>query len=443
MAFSVMRARLAGRVGLRATQSKSIRVFSASPAFEFGGWWNKVEMGPKDPILGVSEAFKADTDEKKLNLGVGAYRNDSGKPVVLPAVLEAQDRVNAKYSQGQDNEYAPISGSPSFTKLSVELAYGKDSEDIKNGNVSAIQTLSGTGALRLIGEYISRFANAGTAQRPTVFLPNPTWGNHFPIFQDAGLPTDTYRYYDPNTKGLDFDGMVQDIQSMDAGSVVLLHACAHNPTGVDPTPAQWAGISTAAKEAGVFVIFDCAYQGFASGDCDRDVTAIRQFVADGHRVALCQSFAKNFGLYGQRVGCLSVLCDSAEERAKVDSQLKILARPIYSSPPLHGARIVEEILSDDALTVQWKGEVKEMAQRIIHMRTLLADGLKEQGSVHDWSHVTDQIGMFCFSGLTPDQVDKLTDDWHIYMTKNGRISMAGVTSENVSYLAEAVHAVTK
>jgi aspartate aminotransferase len=276
-----------------------------------------------------------------------------------------------------------------------------------------------------------------------VYVPNPTWSNHFQVFGDCGLNVKTYRYYDPKTIGLDLNGMLSDLKAAPSGSVILLHAAAHNPTGVDPSQDQWRQISDACKAAGHFVLFDSAYQGFASGDPVRDAFAVRHFVAEGHQIALAQSFAKNFGLYGQRVGALTFLGSNAEEAARMESQLKILARATYSNPPIHGARIVDIILSDAALTKQWHGEVKEMADRIIRMRSLLYNNLQQLGSTKKWNHITDQIGMFCYSGLSPEQVDRMTNEFHVYLTRNGRISMAGVTSKNVGYLAEAIHAVSK
>jgi len=274
-------------------------------------------------------------------------------------------------------------------------------------------------------------------------VPNPTWGNHFPIYQHAGLEVQTYRYWDQKTLGIDMKGLLEDLKSKPAGSVVLLHACAHNPTGVDPTPEQWREISKACKDAKHFVLFDNAYQGFASGDTERDVAAVRQFIDDGHLIALCQSFAKNFGLYGERIGNFSILCKDADEATRVESQLKIIARAIYSNPPLHGARIVATVLNDPKLKAMWQTEIEQMSGRIIKMRTLLRDNLKNVGSKKNWDHITNQIGMFSYTGVTPEQCDVLTNKYHIYLTRNGRISMAGVNTGNVRYLAEAFHAVTK
>lgn len=412
-------------------QTRSFSVASAA------GRWSHVEMGPKDPILGVSEAFKADPSPEKMNLGVGAYRDDNGKPVVLPSVKEAQNRIN---DANMDNEYAPIVGSQRFVDLSLNLAYGADCPAVVNKEIVGLQALSGTGSLRLLASFI---ASQWSGERPTCYMSNPTWGNHFPIFQHAGLKTSTYTYYDPSTIGFDKDGMIKSILEAPSNSVFVLHASAHNPTGIDPTPAQWKEISAAMKEKGHFCAFDAAYQGFASGDCDKDVESLRIFLEDGHKICLLQSFAKNFGLYGHRIGTFSVMCADAEEKARVESQVKILARALWSNPPIQGARIVQTVLDDPVLKPQWYSEVKGMADRIIRMRDLLKEGLLAEGSTKNWDHVTDQIGMFCFSGMTPEMVDKLASDHHIYMTRNGRISMAGVTSKNVGPLAKAMHIVTK
>ena len=393
--------------------------------------WNHVPEGPKDPILGVSEAFRADSDSRKLNLGVGAYRDDNGKPVVLPSVLEASKMI---VDQKMNNEYSPIEGDSEFVKLAVKLAFGESVPTL-----AAVQSLSGTGALRIIGTFIARYR----LDTPTVLVPNPTWGNHHNIFNDSGLPTKTYRYYHPETKGLDFEGMMEDLRNAPSESPVILHAAAHNPTGVDPTHEQWKEISSVCKEKNHFVIFDSAYQGFASGDPDTDAFSVRQFVKDGHDIALAQSFAKNFGLYGHRVGVASLIVADKKQQSAVTSQFKIIARPMYSNPPIQGSRIVKLILSDPALKLQWMGEVDGMASRIISMRTKLRTELEALGSTVSWEHITNQIGMFCFSGLTPEQVQVLRRDHHIYMTSNGRISMAGVTSDSISYLAKAIHEVTK
>jgi len=255
------------------------------------------------------------------------------------------------------------------------------------------------------------------------------------------LTVEKYRYYNKDTIGLDFEGMVADIKGAPKGSIFLLHACAHNPTGVDPTPEQWKEISEAVKSGSHYAFFDMAYQGFASGDTDKDAFPVRHFVEQGHNICLAQSFAKNMGLYGERAGAFSIVCADAEEKKRVDSQVKILVRPLYSNPPVHGARIASEILNDKALNKQWLGEVKGMADRIITMRALLKKELENLGSKHDWSHITSQIGMFAYTGLNPEQMDKLAKEHSVYATKDGRISVAGITSGNVKRLAAAIHAV--
>jgi len=276
-----------------------------------------------------------------------------------------------------------------------------------------------------------------------VYLPNPTWGNHNTIFQDSGFQCKTYRYYDDNTCGLDFKGFLEDVKNAPAQSLFLFHACAHNPTGVDPNLQQWGELSKVAKDKGHFIFFDLAYQGFASGSPEKDVAPVRLFIKDGHNVAIAQSFAKNFGLYGERAGSLSFLTANEKEALAVESQLKILVRPMYSNPPITGARIVSTILADAKLNAQWRGEVDKMAKRISGMRSSLVDNLKNLGSKKDWSHITNQIGMFSYTGLKPEQVDKMTKDFHVYLVRNGRISIAGITPGNVGHLAKAMHEVTK
>uniref|UniRef100_A0AAZ3PFV5 Aspartate aminotransferase n=1 Tax=Oncorhynchus tshawytscha TaxID=74940 RepID=A0AAZ3PFV5_ONCTS len=379
-------------------------------------WWSEVQMGPPDPILGVSEAYKRDTNPKKMNLGVGAYRDDQGKPYVLSCVRKAEAQIAAKKL---DKEYLAIGGLGDFTKACAKLALGDNNEVIKSGR--------------------SRFHT----EARDVYLPKPSWGNHTPIFRDAGMQLKAYTYYDPKTCGFDFQGALNDISKIPEKSIIMLHACAHNPTGVDPRPEQWKEIANLVKKRNLLVFFDMAYQGFASGDIDRDAWAVRYFIEQGHNIVLSQSFAKNMGLYGERVGGFTVVCKDAEEAKRVESQLKILIRPIYSNPPMNGARIAATILNTPDLYKEWLGEVHGMANRIITMRELLVANLKKEGSTQNWQHVIDQIGMFCFTGLKPEQVARLTKEFSVYMTKDGRISMAGVTSGNVGYLAQGIHAVTK
>jgi len=412
---------------------------SAAPcltAARNSSFWSGVEMGPPDAILGVTEAFKKDNNPKKMNLGVGAYRDDNGQPFVLPSVRQAEQNVIAAKL---NKEYAPITGESDFCKEAAKLAFGADSPVLKDSRNVTVQGISGTGSLRIGAEFISKH----WPTNKTIFLPKPTWGNHTPIFKFAGFNVGGYTYYDPTTCGLNFSGAMEDIKNIPEGSVIMLHACAHNPTGVDPTPEQWKEISALVKQKNLLPYFDMAYQGFASGDVDRDAFALRHFIADGHNVLLSQSFAKNMGLYGERVGAFTVVCADGDEAARVESQIKILIRPMYSNPPRHGARIATEVMTNPELREQWLKDVKFMADRIISMRTQLRDGLAKNGSSRDWKHITEQIGMFAFTGMTPEQVEKITKDFSVYLTKDGRISIAGITSGNVGHLAEAMAAVTK
>ncbi|PWN87674.1 hypothetical protein FA10DRAFT_273003 [Acaromyces ingoldii] len=401
-----------------------------------GSTWAHVQSGPPDPILGVTEAFKRDQDPRKINLGVGAYRDENGKPYVLPSVRKAEELI---LSQKGDKEYLPITGLADFTKNAAKLAYGADSKPLLEDRIAITQSISGTGALRIGGAFLQRHY----PHSKTIYLPTPSWGNHTPTFRDSGLEVKQYRYYNKDTVGLDLEGLLADLRAAPNQSIILLHACAHNPTGVDPTHEQWKQIADVMREKDHFPFFDMAYQGFASGDTDRDAYAVRYFVEQGFQIALSQSFAKNMGLYGERVGAFSLVTADADEKARVDSQIKILVRPLYSNPPVHGARIAGSILADAALNKQWLGEVKGMADRINGMRTqlrgLLVDDL---GSKQNWDHITNQIGMFAFLGINPGQVDKLISEHHVYLTKDGRISVAGITPHNVKHLAQSLHSVT-
>jgi len=394
-----------------------------------------IPQGAPDAILGIAQAFRESDMPNKVNLAVGAYRDDGGVPFVLPSVREAEKRLLAR---GEKKEYLPIDGLPSFKDRALGFAYGEDCAALKEGRVAGVQTLSGTGACRIAGEFYARFLPEGTA----VYVSDPTWGNHIPIMELAGLEVKRYRYLNRATNGLDYEGYLADIEAAPAGSVFLLHACAHNPTGVDPTPEQWRKISRTILNKGHHVLLDCAYQGFASGDAEADAFAIRLFLDEGHSLLLAQSFAKNFGLYGERVGTLSVACADADAAARVLSQLKLIVRPMYSSPPLHGALIVDEVLGDEQLREQYYAECAAMAERIGEMRRRLKDELVAAGSTHDWTHVTDQIGMFAFTGMDAAMCDELTEVHGIFLTRDGRISIAGCNSGNIASIAKAIHSVT-
>lgn len=349
--------------------------------------WGDIPMGPPDAILGIAQNFRACTDERKVNVCVGAYRDEKGNPWVLPSVRAAEEKM---VSANENKEYLPIEGDQAFVEKAIKFAYGADAPFDR---IAGVQTLSGTGACRIGGKFLATFYPG----KP-IFLPVPTWGNHHKIFAECGLDVQTYRYYDRSTNRLDLNGMIADLEDAPDGSIILLHACAHNPTGCDPSSDQWKVLMDLIKTKGHLVFFDSAYQGFASGDAEADAQALRNVVREGLPVLLAQSFAKNFGLYGERCGTLSVVCKDAEQKEVLMSQLRCIIRPMYSSPPKHGSSIVRTVLSDSDLTSQYYEECSHMAERIQSMRTRLVDAIKEAGSTHDWSHVTEQIGMFAYTG---------------------------------------------
>ncbi|CAL5428999.1 unnamed protein product [Camellia sinensis] len=390
-----------------------------------------ITMAPPDPILGVSEAFKADTNEMKLNLGVGAYRTEELQPYVLNVVKKAE---NLMLEKGENKEYLPIEGLAAFNKATAELLFGADNPVIEQQRVATVQGLSGTGSLRLAAALIERYFPGAK-----VVISSPTWGNHKNIFNDARVPWSEYRYYDPKTVGLDFDGMISDIKAAPEGSFVLLHGCAHNPTGIDPTPKQWEKIADVIQEKNHIPFFDVAYQGFASGSLDADASSVRLFAARGMELLVAQSYSKNLGLYAERIGAINVLCSSADAATRVKSQLKRLARSMYSNPPIHGAKIVANVVGTPTLFNEWKEEMEMMAGRIKSVRQILFDSLSAKDkSGKDWSFILKQIGMFSFTGLNQTQSDNMTNKWHVYMTKDGRISLAGLSSAKCEYLADAI-----
>jgi len=395
--------------------------------------WDNVPQGPPDAILGIAQAFRACQDPKKVNVCVGAYRTAEGLPWVLPSVRIAEERM--LLNRNENKEYLPIEGDQEYVEKALTFAYGIDAP---LDRIAGVQTLSGTGACRVGGEFLAAF----TPFQKIIYIPDPSWGNHHKIFKECGLQTETYRYYDRSKNGLDFEGMVEDIRNAPTGSIILLHACAHNPTGCDPTPDQWKQIYQTILDRQHIAFFDSAYQGFASGDSEQDASALRNAVKAGLPVLLAQSFAKNFGLYGERAGTLSVVAGNAQQKDLILSQLKCIIRPMYSSPPRHGSSIVKTVLNDPDLTSQYYDECASMAKRILDMRTKLVTKLHEVGSQHDWSHVTHQIGMFAFTGMSPEMCDQLTSEYSIYLTRDGRISIAGLNDNNLEYVAKAVHAVT-
>jgi len=393
-----------------------------------------VQLAPTDAILGLATAFKEDAFKQKANLGVGAYRTEAGKPWPLPSVKTAELQV--VNDPALDKEYVPIDGLPNHKKPVQELIFS--AAEIESGRVATAQTLSGTGSLQMIGQFLK-----GVLHTKAIHVPNPTWGNHPAIFARAGLECKKYTYYKPETRGFDFDGMMKALNEIPAGDAVLLHACAQNPTGVDPTDEQWKAIVECVKARRVIPVIDNAYQGYATGSLEKDNTAQKLFENSGLQYFIAQSFAKNFGLYGERVGYVHVRCSTKDEANSVLSQIKILIRQAYSSPPRHGAAIVNKILSDAALKKQWLEELTLMSNRVVQMRTALRSAIEKKGTPGTWNHITDQIGMFSFTGLEIPQSERMVKEFHIYMTKDGRISMAGLNPSNVDYVAASIDAVVR
>ena len=417
-----------------------------------------VPQAPEDPLFGLMAAYRADTFDKKVDLGIGAYRDDNAKPWVLPVVkkvfvllkmlrnpltIHFQADEILRNDPALNHEYLPIAGLATFTSAAAKLILGADSPALSEKRTTSIQTISGTGAVHLGALFLSKFYPG----KPTVYFSNPTWANHNQIFSNVHLPIQTYPYFSKSTKGLDFAGMKKAIGDAPDHSIILLHACAHNPTGVDPTQAQWKELAVLLKEKSHFPFFDCAYQGFASGDLAKDAWAVRYFVEQGFELCIAQSFAKNFGLYGERAGCFHFVtgpgADAQTTVGRIASQLAILQRSEISNPPAYGARIAGLVLNDEKLFKEWEENLRTMAGRIIAMRKALRSKLEEMGTPGTWNHITDQIGMFSFTGLSEKQVLELRDVAHVYMTKNGRISMAGLNTGNVEYFAKAVDKVVR
>jgi aspartate/tyrosine/aromatic aminotransferase len=389
-----------------------------------------VPVAPPDAILNLTTGFQADKNPNKCNLGVGAYRDDNGKPFVFPVVRKAEKMICDNHAL--DKEYSPIDGLADFNKGARGSLFGWNHPDVESGRVVTCQTLSGTGALRVIAEFLKKF-------RPgPLYVSKPTWGNHKAVFAAAGVETRDYTYFKPATKGLDIEGMLKDLSSIPEGSAVLLHTCAHNPTGVDPTKEQWKQIFEVFKKNKLYPFFDTAYHGFTSGNLDDDAFGLRYFLDNGMEMIIAQSFAKTMGLYGERTGALHVVCHDQKTAGQVMSQIKILIRTNYSSPPKHGGRIAALILNKPELRQEWLGELTMVTKRMNDMRSALRKAIEAAGVKGDWSHITTQIGMFSFTGLTPKQVEQMVKKHSIYMTNDGRISVCGVNTKNVQYIANAI-----
>lgn len=391
-------------------------------------------------ILNLAAKFAKDESPVKVNLGVGAYRDENGRPWVLPAVRLADNQLVK--DPELNHEYQKVGGIPQFNSAAAELLFG-NAQALKDGRVVSVQTLSGTGANHLGAEFLQRFYQFPTPTK-AIYVCDPTWPNHFAIFGSVGLKVEKYPYYDSKTLSLDFAGLAHGLKNAPDGSVILLHACAHNPSGVDPTAEQWREIAEIFRAKRHFAFFDSAYQGFVTGNPDTDAFAVRLFESAGIPMLVCQSFAKNAGLYGERIGALHVLTGNSHEATAVSSQLDLITRSEISMPPAYGARLVERILRQPELRAEWDANIKTMSGRIIEMRKSLYDLLtnkyKTPGS---WEHIVSQKGMFSFLGINPQQCQRMEDEGHIYLVKTGRISMAGLNPSNLDHVAQWIDRVVR
>jgi len=388
-----------------------------------------VEMAPRDPILGVTEAFHADPNPRKVNLGVGVYCDDNGKVPLLECVKRAERELTDK---ALPRSYLPIDGIAAYDKAVQGLLFGADSDIATQGRAVTVQALGGTGGLKVGADFLRRFAPGAQ-----VWISDPSWENHRALFEGAGFVVNNYAYYDAATRGLDFDGMLAALSSIPAGGIVVLHACCHNPTGVDPTPAQWDTILATVRARNLVPFLDLAYQGFADGVAP-DGEVVRKFAATPGPLFVASSFSKSFSLYGERVGAISVVATSKDEAARVLSQLKRVVRANYSNPPTHGGQIVATVLASPELRALWDVELGGMRERIREMRQTLAAMLTERLPGGDFSFVLAQRGMFSYSGLSKAQVQRLRDEFSVYAVDTGRICVAALNSKNIGYAADAI-----
>ncbi|MDY0963723.1 MULTISPECIES: aromatic amino acid transaminase [Massilia] len=387
-----------------------------------------IEMAPRDPILGITEAFNADTNPAKINLGVGVYYDNNGKVPLLECVQKAEAKL---MEQPAPRTYLPIDGLAAYDKAVQELVFGADSAVIQEKRAITVQALGGTGALKIGADFLKRFL-----PNSDVYISDPSWENHRALFESAGFTVHNYAYYDPSTRGVNFDGMLAALKAMPAGAIVVLHACCHNPTGADLSQEQWDQVIAAVQAGGLVPFLDMAYQGFANG-IDEDGAVVRRFAATGMPLLVSNSFSKSFSLYGERVGALSIVATSGEEAARVLSQLKRVVRTNYSNPPTHGGKVVATVLSTPELRKLWEEELAGMRVRIREMRGAMVEKLKAKAPGHDFEFVREQVGMFSYSGLTKEQVGKLRDE-SIYAVDTGRICVAALNSTNIDRVVDAV-----
>ncbi|GGH94832.1 aromatic amino acid aminotransferase [Pseudomonas fluvialis] len=391
--------------------------------------FSAVEMAPRDPILGLNEAFNADPRSSKVNLGVGVYFTDEGRIPLLRAVAAAeQARIQAHAPRG----YLPIEGIASYDSAVQKLLFGQDAALLQAGRVITTQSLGGTGALKIGADFLKRLL-----PEACVAISNPSWENHRALFESAGFPVHNYSYYDAASQGVDRQGMLDDLRALPARSIVVLHACCHNPTGVDLELDDWKAVLEVLREREHVPFLDIAYQGFGDG-IDEDAFAVRLFAESGLNFLVSSSFSKSFSLYGERVGALSIVTDSQEESTRVLSQVKRVIRTNYSNPPTHGATVVGNVLNSTELRAMWEQELAEMRERIRDMRTTMVEQLASLGAKRDFAFVARQRGMFSYSGLTPEQVERLKSEFGIYAVGTGRICVAALNSGNIRAVTEAI-----
>jgi aromatic-amino-acid transaminase len=391
--------------------------------------FSAVEMAPRDPILGLNEQYNADTNPNKVNLGVGVYFDDNGKLPLLQCVQAAEKTMMATPTA---RGYLPIDGIVAYDNAVKALVFGAESDVVKSGRVSTVQAIGGTGGLKIGADFLKK-----VSPNAKVLISDPSWENHRAIFVNAGFEVGTYAYYDAENRGVNFDGMLASLNAADAGTIVVLHACCHNPTGYDITDAQWDQVIAVVKAKSLTAFLDMAYQGFGHGIAE-DGAVIGKFVAAGLNIFVSTSFSKSFSLYGERVGALSVVASDKEEASRVLSQLKIAIRTNYSNPPIHGGAVVAAVLNNPELRAQWEQELAEMRVRIKAMRQKLVDSLKAAGVQQDMSFITSQIGMFSYSGLTKDQMVRLRSEFGVYGTDTGRMCVAALNSKNIDYVCAAI-----
>ncbi|OQP35801.1 MULTISPECIES: amino acid aminotransferase [Pantoea] len=394
--------------------------------------FESISAAPADPILGLADLFRADDRPHKINLGIGVYKDETGNTPVLTSVKKAEQYL---LENETTKNYLSIDGLADFARCTQALLFGAESPLIAAGRARTAQTPGGTGALRVAADFL---ATQTAVKR--VWVSNPSWPNHKNVFNAAGLEVCEYAYYDAEQHQLDFDGMLAALQEAKAGDVVLFHGCCHNPTGIDPTAEQWQQLAQLSQAKGWLPLFDFAYQGFARG-LDEDAEGLRIFAASHQELIVASSYSKNFGLYNERVGAITLVAADAATAETAFSQVKYTIRANYSNPPAHGAAVVATILSNQALRTIWEQELTDMRQRIQRMRQLFVNTLAEKGATRDFSFIIQQNGMFSFSGLTKDQVVRLRDEFAIYAVNSGRVNVAGMTPDNMSALCEAIVAV--